>query len=57
MTETYQIERNLAAIIVEDIVGFSWLVEVGEASTSRALKSISKIYRGSLIEDYRGKVV
>ena len=42
MSERFQVERKLAAIVAADIVGYSRLMEVDEVGTLPALKIIRK---------------
>jgi len=57
MSERFQVERKLAAIVAADIVGYSRLMEVDEVGTLQALKIIRKNYTDPLIDEYGGKIV
>lgn len=57
MSERFQVERKLAAIVAADIVGYSRLMEVDEVGTLQSLKIIRKNYTDPLIDEYGGKIV
>ncbi|MBL8894316.1 MAG: adenylate/guanylate cyclase domain-containing protein [Rhizobiales bacterium] len=50
-------ERRLAAIVIADIVGYSRRMEIDEAGTLAAVKSLRETLIAPLIAEYRGRIV
>ena len=51
-----RVQRRLAAILAADVVGYSRLMELDEAGTMAALKSLRKTVVEPLVARYQGRI-
>jgi class 3 adenylate cyclase/TolB-like protein len=54
---TARVERRLAAILADDVVGYSRLVEIDEAGTLAALKALRREIVDPLMTEHHGRIV
>jgi class 3 adenylate cyclase len=52
-----RVERRLAAIVAADIVGYSHLIEMDEAKTLAAIRTLRREVIDPLLAEHKGRLV